>query len=257
MSRRDNCVTAIFAAGHGPRWLADTGVETFPPPLGILYFCWTGGSKVYMDSNRSERWCARHYCDVRVCVEGGGVDYCIHFTRKNQRFSTWRWLRAMSTPRFENARNVLMTARHMSWACELAAEMLLILISLFSTWLIQAKVSDMTAQRNDPRFCMSAICGWNLQFQILIQLHWDTFSPAHFPANTRHWANVGLMLGQRRRRWTNIKPILVQCLVFAGLVQWQKEGDGRIYETTRIKYFRKMKPYCKYFKLALNKSYAI
>ena len=24
------------------------------------------------------------------------------------------------------------------------------------------------------------------------------------------------MLGQRRRRWANIKPVLVQCLVFAG-----------------------------------------
>ena len=31
------------------------------------------------------------------------------------------------------------------------------------------------------------------------------------------WANVGLMLGQRRRRCTNIKPILVQRAVPAGL----------------------------------------
>ena len=28
------------------------------------------------------------------------------------------------------------------------------------------------------------------------------------PANTRRLPNVGLMLGQRRRRWTNIKPTL-------------------------------------------------
>ena len=26
------------------------------------------------------------------------------------------------------------------------------------------------------------------------------------------------MLGQRRRRWTNIEPTMAQCLVFAGLV---------------------------------------
>ena len=36
------------------------------------------------------------------------------------------------------------------------------------------------------------------------------------PANTRRWTNVGLMLGQRRRRWANIKPTLVQRLVLAG-----------------------------------------
>ena len=31
-----------------------------------------------------------------------------------------------------------------------------------------------------------------------------------YPANTRRWTNVGLMLGQSRRRWANIKPTLVQ-----------------------------------------------
>ena len=31
-----------------------------------------------------------------------------------------------------------------------------------------------------------------------------------YPANTRRWTNAGLMLGQRRRRWTNIKPALVK-----------------------------------------------
>ena len=33
-------------------------------------------------------------------------------------------------------------------------------------------------------------------------------------ANTRRWPNVGLMMGQRRRRRPNIKPALGQCLVF-------------------------------------------
>ena len=30
------------------------------------------------------------------------------------------------------------------------------------------------------------------------------------------WPNTGLMLGQRRRRWINIKPALCQRIVFAG-----------------------------------------
>ena len=34
------------------------------------------------------------------------------------------------------------------------------------------------------------------------------------PANTRGWPNVGLMLGQRRRRWANVSPTLGQRLVY-------------------------------------------
>ena len=37
------------------------------------------------------------------------------------------------------------------------------------------------------------------------------------PANTGHWPNVVSMLGQRHRRWVNIKTTSGQCLVFAGL----------------------------------------
>ena len=36
-----------------------------------------------------------------------------------------------------------------------------------------------------------------------------------YPANTRHSSDAVLMLGQRRRRWTNIKTALGECLVFA------------------------------------------
>ena len=42
------------------------------------------------------------------------------------------------------------------------------------------------------------------------------------PANTRHWTNVGSMLGRRRRRRANIDPTLVQCLAFAGYSNWSK-----------------------------------
>ena len=37
----------------------------------------------------------------------------------------------------------------------------------------------------------------------------------HIPANTSCWPNVGLTLGQRRRRWANVSPTLDQRLVFA------------------------------------------
>ena len=40
--------------------------------------------------------------------------------------------------------------------------------------------------------------------------------PGSHPANTRRWTIVGLMLGQRRRRWPNIKTTLAQRLEFAG-----------------------------------------
>ena len=38
------------------------------------------------------------------------------------------------------------------------------------------------------------------------------------PANTVRWNNDVLMLGQRRRRWANIKTLLFQRVVFAGMV---------------------------------------
>ena len=36
------------------------------------------------------------------------------------------------------------------------------------------------------------------------------------PADTRYWHNVGSLLAQRRRRWTNNDSTLCQCLVSAG-----------------------------------------
>ena len=50
-----------------------------------------------------------------------------------------------------------------------------------------------------------------------------------FSANTRHWTNVGLMLGQRRRRWANIKPTLVQWVVFAGFVGQPRCGCRQVW----------------------------
>ena len=39
----------------------------------------------------------------------------------------------------------------------------------------------------------------------------------HIPANMRRWADAGLLLGQRRRRWANSKPALVQRPMIAGI----------------------------------------
>ena len=49
-----------------------------------------------------------------------------------------------------------------------------------------------------------------------------------FPANTRHWPNVVLMLGRRRRRRYNIKIALGQCLVFARLVDIGSASSQRL-----------------------------
>ena len=40
----------------------------------------------------------------------------------------------------------------------------------------------------------------------------------YFPANIIGWSKVGLMLAQRLRRWSNIKSILGESLVLAGIV---------------------------------------
>ena len=41
------------------------------------------------------------------------------------------------------------------------------------------------------------------------------------PANMTRWNDDVLMLGQRRRRWANIKISLFQLVVFAGIMWWQ------------------------------------
>ena len=61
----------------------------------------------------------------------------------------------------KNVHNFLMTVRPLSWACGHGTEMLLILKNYF--WPDYSQIfSDMTVQRNVPRFFMRSICGWNL-----------------------------------------------------------------------------------------------
>ena len=68
-------------------------------------------------------------------LRGRGLIYLLY--PKN---SKWRWLIAISTPRFEKCNNFLMTVRPVSWACGHVAEMLLVQKkNLFSTWLFKGK----------------------------------------------------------------------------------------------------------------------
>ena len=78
----------------------------------------------------------------------------IRFTWKNQVFQhggdwEWSWPQAP-----KNVHNYLITVRKKSWAYDLVAEMLMILKNIFFDLVIQGQSSDMTVQRNVPRFCM-------------------------------------------------------------------------------------------------------
>ena len=54
-------------------------------------------------------------------------------------------------------------------------------------------------------------CDFQLtEYNFIVILHVDTT-----PANTGHSPNAVSMLGQRRRRWANIKTALGECPVFA------------------------------------------
>ena len=46
---------------------------------------------------------------------------------------------------------------------------------------------------------------------------WPNIKSSLLPANMIGWPNVGLLLGQRRRRWANSKPMLGQPIMSAGL----------------------------------------
>ena len=49
----------------------------------------------------------------------------------------------------------------------------------------------------------------------LARLHAQEDIPGN-PANTKHLYNICTMLGQRRRRWTDVVQMLYKCFVFAG-----------------------------------------
>ena len=84
-------------------------------------------------------------------------------------------------------------------------------------WCAKANRSNCYFSSKQSHCCLSLL--WVLwttsEFTTWVQVYrfcvWRGYS-----ANTSHCAIVGSMLVQRRRRWTNIKPTMAQCLVFAG-----------------------------------------
>ena len=72
----------------------------------------------------------------------------------------------------------------------------------FGTWLYECDRSWWT---------QCALC-----ITLLQKLTWKSGALLPYPANTIHRPHVGSMLGQRRRRWTNIEPTLGKCIVLNG-----------------------------------------
>ena len=60
------------------------------------------------------------------------------------------------------------------------------------------------------------VSSWHLSGQVT---HTHALHGWVDPANTRWNPNVALMLGQRRRRWSDIKATLGRCLVLAGFIR--------------------------------------
>ena len=57
-------------------------------------------------------------------------------------------------------------------------------------------------------------------------------------ANARHWAIVGSMLGQRRRRWTNIEPTMAEWRVFVRIDSFICFLHGNIVNKTNHLYMK-------------------
>ena len=49
---------------------------------------------------------------------------------------------------------------------------------------------------------------------LLCMVSMTTLLGRHLTANTRGWPDAGLLLGQRRRRWTHIKPTFAERILF-------------------------------------------
>ena len=140
------------------------------------------------------------------------VDWCICFTRKIQHGGDWERSRPQG---LKNVQNFLLNVRPLSWACGHGTEMLLILKELFSTWLFPEKFGY-----DSPKKCPTILYAVNLWLNTkaiyyMDGLHLDiSLTNSDNPTNTGQWSspNVGLMLGQHRRRWPNLLNVFNQPL---------------------------------------------
>ena len=107
----------------------------------------------YLFNTRDSAWCLHH---SRAVLAEAVDSHSTRFSRKIQHIGDWEWSR-LQCPK--NVHNFLMTVRKMSWACDLVAEMLLILKKNIFHLIIRGQ--NMKVKINAPRFCMGSICGWN------------------------------------------------------------------------------------------------
>ena len=89
----------------------------------------------------------------------------------------------------------------------------------------------------DPalRHGIDAALGQRLVFALIV------FKIVHlhvYPSDTRRWAGVVLMLGQRRRRWTNIRAALVRRLVSAGWLVSTVDPISRVSYIPNLLFYR-------------------
>ena len=63
----------------------------------------------------------------------------------------------------------------------------------------------------------SKVCAFRTQTYVNNYYTDNVVNNTYHLANITRWPNVGLLFGQRRRRWVNYKPTLGQRLMFAGL----------------------------------------
>ena len=134
------------------------------------------------------------------------VDWCDFFIPKNQHGSDWERCRPQGR---KNVHTFLRTVRPVSWACGHETEMLLILKNTFDL-IIRGQVLDMTVKELSHDFIRGqsvAETGFHATLD-----RWSPGAP-YVPVSTIYKHNVGLMLGQRLRRWPNIKQTLVQCIM--------------------------------------------
>ena len=105
-----------------------------------------------------------------------------------------------------NTRTLSETGRCNAWRCDESEW------KIWTRMLVQATIYRRLRIGRDGHFDQSEPCDISQLvreygfFNVKISLH--VFTGNNIPANMRYSSNVALMMGQRRRRWTNIEPSL-------------------------------------------------
>ena len=135
-------------------------IQTKSLARAFMWVVWSGAGLVIRW--RSSSCTCSCWCPLR----GRVLMYLLY--PKIQHGSDWERSRPQGP---KNAHDFLMTLRPLIWACGHGTEMLLILKKNNFRPDYSAIFSDMTVQRNVPRFCMRSICGWNLFHAMRLGVH--------------------------------------------------------------------------------------